>query len=67
MPRICPACENTGFQTYEGLDDYGHLKTFARHCPRCARHRRRESVAWGVVAFLALIFGLVPAILTVIW
>lgn len=67
MAKICPACENTGHMAYDATDAKGYLCTASIPCPRCARHRRRESVAWGVVAFLALLFGVVPAILTVIW
>lgn len=59
---ICERCGGSGHELYEDLNAQGHLITSSRPCPRCAR-----STQWAVVAVLAVVFGLLPAVLTLWW
>lgn len=66
MTSICGRCSGSGIETIDTTNERGYLATDSRPCPSCARRRRRESVQWGVVAALALLLGVLPALMVVL-
>jgi len=59
---ICKRCGGSGTELYDDTDARGYLCTSSRPCPRCSR-----STQWGIVAVLAVVLGLLPAVLTLWW